>query len=613
MSRIKKMWIKIYKYFTNMSLLRKLTMAYTIAILIPTIVIGSYTFYQSMNSIKQETAQNAERNLLQIKEDIERRTIIIKNVTNNISFNEKIQNLLSYGMEFTPEALNYFIDSIANPIDYALDFNDANIYQIGVYFVNKSVPEYNNFFKEDRIKGEEWYDSFIKSNQDEICIYPAKSNRFNLSTNVIKSEKEDSNNNEFIPDDITVLKMVKKIKGVDGKYLGLVTIDILEEDIFSSMNIGLKNNEIFAVNNENTIVYPHKYDDIQKYIRLQSIDTGKKEGYSFYRNVLYSYETIEPLNIRIISKTPIKNLIKDSFLASGYNILAVVFGIVILEIFTYFILKMVFSRLNQIVMIMSMVAKGNFNIRIPIAHNDEVGQMAESFNVLIEKINSLISDVVKKETAYKDAQLTALQYQINPHFIYNTIDIFRMKLELEGNYQMADSITGFGKLLRYNINRDSQYATIKEEVDYIEKYFNLQKLRYGERIVLVVDLPEDFYNIKIIRFMLQPIIENSIKHGIDNYKSELCIQIKFFMKISCVQVQVIDNGRGITGTELVMLNKQLKNSRALDKKNDTYKNIGLENINARIKLFYGEQYYIKLESIEGEFTKAIINIPYVQD
>jgi sensor histidine kinase YesM len=239
--------------------------------------------------------------------------------------------------------------------------------------------------------------------------------------------------------------------------------------------------------------------------------------------------------------------------------------------------------------------------------------MAESFNILIEKINVLISDVIKKETAQKDAQLTALQYQINPHFIYNTIDIFRMKLELEGNYEMADTITDFGKLLRYNINRDSQYATIKEEVDYIEKYINLQRIRYGEKIKFSVDLPEDFNNIKIIRFMLQPVVENSIKHGIDSNKKEIYIQIKFFKKIDCVQIHVIDNGRGINEAELEILNNQLKNSIALEKKNNTDKNIGLENINARIKLFYGEQYYIELESIEGEYTKAVINIPYIQD
>lgn len=606
---VKKLGLKINEYFANLSLLHKLTLAYAIAILIPTIVIGSYTYFQSMNSIKQETAQNAQRNLLQVKEDIERKAVIIKSVANNIAFNKKIQDLFYYGMEFTSEALNYYVDSIAAPINYALNFNDANIYQIGVYYVNKTIPEYNSFFKEERIKNEEWYDSFIKGSKDEIWIYPAKSERFNSNININKNDKDDSNNKTAKSDNTTVLKMVKKIRGVDGSYLGVVTIDILEEDMFSSMNIGLKDNAIFAVNSQDNIVYPEKYDDIQQYVKLQSIDTSGKEGYSFYRNVLYSYETIQPLDIKIISKTPIGSQIKSSLLASGYTILAVVFGVGILEIFTYFVLKVIFSRLNQIVKIMGVVAKGNFEIRIPVFHKDEAGQMAESFNVLIEKINVLISDVIKKETAHKDAQLTALQYQINPHFIYNTIDIFRMKLELEGNYEVADSITSFGKMLRYNINRDSQYATIKEEVDYIEKYINLQRLRYEERIKFEADLPEEFINIKIIRFMLQPIVENSIKHGINDNEKYLSIQIKFFKKSGGLQIHVIDNGRGIAEDELELLNFQLKNSKALERNS----NIGLENINNRIKLFYGDQYYIRMESKEGQYTRAIINIPYVLD
>jgi two-component system sensor histidine kinase YesM len=113
--------------------------------------------------------------------------------------------------------------------------------------------------------------------------------------------------------------------------------------------------------------------------------------------------------------------------------------------------------------------------------------------------------------------------------------------------------------------------------------------------------------------MLQPIVENSIKYGIENSKEKICIQIKFFKKIDSVQIHVIDNGKGIPGKELEILNNRLKDSRALEKRNNTDKNIGLENINARIKLFYGEQYYLKLESTEGEYTRAIINIPYVED
>lgn len=590
---------KVYKYFANMSLLRKLTLAYLVAIFIPTVTIGSFTYLQSMENIKKEFVQNAEKNILQIKGDIERKITLIRGVANNIAFNRKIQDLLYYGMEFTPEVLDYFINSIATPIDYALNFNDANIYQIGVYFNNKTIPEYNCFFNEDKIKNETWYESFIKGDKDEMWIYPADSKRFISNTNI--------NINQTY-----VVKMVKKIRAIDNKYLGVLIIEILEKDMFSSMNIALNDNEFFVLDNDSNIIFPHKYDDLQQYIKLRSIDI-ENNNHFIIKNNLYNYETIAPLNIKIMSQNPIGNWLKNTFQTSGFIILGVVSGIIILEIFTYFILKRIFSRLNKIVKTMDIVARGNFNIQLPNTRKDEVGKITESFNILIKKINDLVSDVIKKETAHKDAQITALQYQINPHFIYNTIDNFRMKLELEGNFDMADSITDFGKILRYNINRDTNYATIKEEVDYIEKYINLQKLRFGKKITFKVFFMENFEKIKIIRFILQPIIENSIKHGMDPSKEELNIQIKFFKRDRCVEIHVDDNGKGMAQQEIEYLNNKFKYSKDLESIKGADNYIGLANINARIKLFYGDQYNIRMESTEGEYTRTIINIPYNMD
>jgi two-component system, sensor histidine kinase YesM len=602
--RIKKTWSAINNYFLNLALLKKLTIAYTIAILIPAIAAASYTYVQSMSSIKQEMARGSERSLMQIENDIDRKVTIVSDIANNIAYNTKIQNLLFYGMEFTPEAINYFINSIASPIEYALNFNEANIYQVRVYFSRENIPEQAHFLREERLRGEEWYREFKVSSNEELWIYPAKSSKAN---NIAGSELDKAKD---IPGDTNVFRMVKKIREISGTYLGVAVIDILEEDLLSSLKVSVKNDEFFVINWSGDIVYPHEYEK-DKIITEQDLNNMTDEkGYLFSGNMLYSYKAVEPLNIRIINKVPIEGLIKSTLLASGYNILTVVLGIIILEIITYYTLKIIFSRLNQIVKIMNVVVMGNFDIRIPVLQRDEVGKIALSFNVLIEKINSLINDVIKKETAQKDAQLAALQYQINPHFIYNTIDIFRMRLELEGNYDMSDSISYFGRMLRYNINRDSQYATIKEEVEYIEKYIHLQRLRYEDKLNFQANIPNGFENIKIIRFMLQPIIENSIKHGIKGLERALYIEIIFEKKGDKLQIQVFDNGSGIESEKLKLLNEQLRKSKALEKKNSTDKNIGLENINSRIKLFYGEQYYIKMESVKEQWTKVIINIPY---
>lgn len=610
--RITKFFDRVCQYFANMSLLRKLTLAYLIAIFIPTVTIGSYTYFQSVENIKKESVQGAEKNILQIKGEIERKLTLVRGVANNIAFNRKIQDLLYYGMEFTPEVLDYFINSVAAPVDYALNFNDASIYQIGVYFNNVTIPEYNCFFNEDKIKTEDWYESFIKSDKDELWIYPAASKRFTSDTNVISGQEDVKSDTRYF-NDTYVVKMAKKIRAIDKKYLGVLIIEILEEDMFSPLNAVLRDNEIFVVDNDSTIIYPHQYDDLQQHIKLRNIDFEGQENYFIYKNNLYSYETIEPLNINIISKTPIGNMLKNTSRTSGLIILGVALGIAILEIFTYYILKIIFSKLNQIVKIMDIVAKGNFNIQLPVTSNDEVGKITGSFNILIQKINDLVSDVIKKETAHKDAQLTALQYQINPHFIYNTIDNFRMKLELQGDFEMADSITDFGKILRYNINRDTKFATIKEEVDYLEKYINLHRLRFGERIKFKVYFLEKFEKAKIIRFILQPIIENSIKHGMDSSKQELNIQIKFYQENHCIQIHVIDDGKGMARHQIEYLNDKFKNLKDLQNINSADKNIGLANINARIKLFYGDQYSIRMESSEGEFTSTILNIPYIMD
>lgn len=597
MGLLRKAWDGISSYFGNMSLLKKLTLAYAIAILIPTISIGSYTYIQLQNYLRKEIAQTARQNLLQIKTDIDRKVAITRSIANGIAFNQDVQNLLYYGMEFTPEALEHFFDSVSTPIDYALNFSEANIFQIGVYFVNASVPENTHFFREERLKNEDWYQTFKESKKDEIWIYPAASERFkNNGVNV----------------ETRVLKMVRKIIALDGSYLGVIMLDILEEDMFSSLHVEVQGREIYVTDNKNQITYPAGQRD--SYIPL-AVSQQIASGYSYHKkgNVLYIYENIEPLNIRLINKIPVQELQRYSSLSSTYMIVVVIIGVLLLEVFTYFLLKLIFSRLHQIVKIMKVVAKGNFDIRIPVKRKDEVGQLANDFNILIEKINELIADVIKKETAQKDAQLAALQYQINPHFIYNTIDTFRMRLELEGNYEMAEAITYFGKMMRYNINRNSQYATMREEVDYIGKYITLQKLRYGNRLELQVDLPPALADAKIIRFMLQPIVENSLKHGIDETDRTLCIHISFAQAEDYIVIHITDNGNGINRRHLERLNKRFKYPEEMDIKDAGDKNIGLMNINKRLKLFYGEEYYIQMESIVGEYTRTIIQIPYITD
>ncbi|MEG6614430.1 sensor histidine kinase [Pseudoclostridium thermosuccinogenes] len=597
MNIIAGLWKRISYFISNQSMLKKLTFAYAIAILIPSVTIGAYNYFQSRTYMRNELAHNARQNLLQIKYNVDRKMFVAEGMVGNIANDSKIQNLLYYEMDFTPEALINFRKNIAGPINYALNFNDASIYHLCVYYSNETIPEYGSFFREERISNVQWFKDFKSSDLKSMWIYPAKSDRFKYNG---------------VSGNTTVFKLVKKIETIDGKYLGAVALDILEEEMFSPINFDNDGQDVYVINDKNHIIYPEEYKNTAKQLELFNRNIkGNPRGHFFDGDIIYSYETIEPLNIKIVSKTNAADMISNSSSQSRWMITVVILGVSILEIFTYFMLKIIFSRLKQIVKIMNAVAKGNFSIRIPGNYNDEVGQLATDFNILIEKINQLISDSIRKETAQKDAQIAALQYQINPHFIYNTIDTFRMKMELKGDYEMADAITYFGKMLRYNISSNSKYATVREEVEYVEKYITLQKIRWGERIEYSVDVPEEVKSARIIRFMLQPIVENSIKHGISGALQILRIHIKLEVRNNRLEIDVIDSGKGIPPEQLDRLNYQLKYSNISDGRNiENGRSIGLENINNRLKLFYGEQYYIRMDSEPDEYTRIHISIPY---
>lgn len=272
------------------------------------------------------------------------------------------------------------------------------------------------------------------------------------------------------------------------------------------------------------------------------------------------------------------------------------------------------SRLKYIVKVMNKVSSGNFNVRIKMKQKDEIGQLSEDFNLLIEKINILFKENVEKEIAQKDAQLKALQYQINPHFIYNTIDIFRMKMELAGEYDTAKAITDFGKILRYNINSTSKYTTINEEVQQVIKYVNLQKQGYGSNIILKTGIPEELLDKKMIKFILQPLVENSIKHGGGKRRdATLNITIEFQIIGSKIQVTVSDDGKGIPEEKLNKLNRQFEAAAKIEEYDEDHESIGLLNINERIKLFYGKENHIRMESMVGKYTKTCFYMTIIEE
>jgi len=221
-------------------------------------------------------------------------------------------------------------------------------------------------------------------------------------------------------------------------------------------------------------------------------------------------------------------------------------------------------------------------------------EISEKFDRLIEKLNGAILEKSAYEVAQKEAQLMSLQYQINPHFTFNMIEIFRMRLETCGDIEAAESMKDFGLFLRYNL-RGEQDVTLDEEIRMVERFIGLFRFKYGDRLTHQVRLPEELKRVRCVKFILQPIVENSIKYGFRG-KNKLHISIEAFLRDGAIVLRVTDDGSGIEETRM----KEILGK--LDSETSSGYSIGLSNVYKRIKLFYGEKGRLSVNSEQDKGT-----------
>jgi two-component system, sensor histidine kinase YesM len=539
---------------------------------------------------------NSQIALEQIDQNIQSKVNLIESVNENITYNERFQNFLGSNFKDIPFSIDEYSQYIVPLIQYAVAFQKVNINDINVFMSNSTIPEgYGVFFHDTKIKDRKWLTEFI--NSDEKSIW----------TTTSKFSFADTYNKSFS----TLFVHAQKIEDFYGNYLGLVAISVRPNDLFSSIaNSSLQDSTTFVLGEDNELLFSTKHNSSLN----KSIDNGyfiNAPNWDFKDNHLYVYKNINDINLKIGMLIP---NFKEDILTIPITLTIYIAALLILLFAFYILIRLVFSNIYKNLKSMDKSIQEDFNVRIPIDRKDEFGQIGEKFNILLDKINALVKDIIKKETAHKDAQLKALQFQINPHFIYNTMDIFASKLELSGNYEVAESIVDFSKMLRYNMSTKSIYTTVFSELEYVKNYISLQKIKYDNRINLYVNLPDKLYNFKIIKFLLQPVVENSLRHGMTTDMDKLDIAIDFHI-ISTEQFQIVitDNGIGIEMDKLSQINEQFITSQYNEELSSKTGGIGLQNINERLKLFYGSKYHIRLESENGQYMRAILTFPILVD
>ena len=236
-----------------------------------------------------------------------------------------------------------------------------------------------------------------------------------------------------------------------------------------------------------------------------------------------------------------------------------------------------------------------------LQRTDEIGVLQNDFTMMLQKIDTLIKEDYTKQILIKDAQIKALQAQINPHFLYNTLDSINWLAKINGQQDISIMVESLGNLLRSAISGKEPIISLAEEVQLLKDYLTIQKMRFGERLQYRLDIDRKWLGLRVPKLVLQPIVENSINYGLETTLDECRITVEAFPDADCLKIKVTDNGPGIP--------KEVLEKLAQGEFKPKGSGLGLQNIDHRIKLIFGEEFGLGITSGSGKGTTVVVRIP----
>lgn len=265
------------------------------------------------------------------------------------------------------------------------------------------------------------------------------------------------------------------------------------------------------------------------------------------------------------------------------------------------------------------VGRGNLDVEIPHLRQVEINEIALEYNQMLGSIKRLTAEAIRREVVIKEAQIKALEKQIDSHFLYNVLDSIKMMAEVEGMHNISGALLALAKMFRYNLQTREHDVTFRDEMEYLENYIKLCNIRFDYYISLSKNVDSTVEELRVPKMILQPIVENSIEHGLDELAEDTAIYLKAYVENGKAFVEVSDMGKGMDEETLERVRNFIEKGAGDSEKAQVStgrrrgSGIGLHNIHERIRLMYGEEYGVKIYSQLHRYTKVTLTLPVHQD
>ena len=565
---------RIMKFLSNMKIRKKLILTYLVVSIVPITILGLLCYRETKDLLLEKERYKQEESLQQVISSLDNQIQVYNNLSDYIVFNQTIKQVINYDYQ------NYYdmyekYTNLLDPSLAALKYFHNDVKRVTIYTENTTVEHDTTIAPLENIKNFKWYQK-VCENAGILWFVDEGGNAF-------------------------LARQLPKDTGVLVE--GVLYIDVNYKKLFEPMeNLVDSNYGICVMDQTGTPLYEknmfeQKYKgDILGAKTLLSFDKGEKKELKAQYQI--SKDIIESCGWTLYLYKPMK-IISTSAKSIAWTVVFVA-GICIFIVIAvgYAMSYLLFHRLEKLTENMEQVENGNINVWISSDSDDEIGELIRSFEKMIGKIQFLIQEVYQNQITLKEFEMKALQAQINPHFLYNSLSVINWKALAANEKEISKLTLLLSSFYRTTLNKGNNTITVRDELKNMDSYLEIQLIMHDYSFDIVRDIDSVILEHQMPNLILQPIVENAIGHGIDlKEEGRGCLTISGRQKEKTFLFTIEDNGVGIDEETIqTILTFHTKG-------------YGIKNVNERIGLMYGEDYGLKIESKVGQGTKVVVELP----
>jgi two-component system sensor histidine kinase YesM len=589
---------RIPLFLRNLSVSWKFILAYYLVLIIPMAFFGMYFYMKSSDDSISQAKMVMERNLLQTRASIMQKVKLIENITQIITTNDSVQSVFYYEYEKERDRLKDFQFDISPMLENVHSQNSL-IYSIRIYtprtIFTEMTGSYYSIRKDDSPEKFGEVESSIHTEGGWVTAHGSIGNI--LRTGADEPEQVFSYSGSILPP-----------VSASETSIGTVEIEVKENLLFDMLRdtVMSKWGQIFVVNSQGSIVsnnIPALYLKNVAAMGIAGFDNknavNKLEELNGRQSIVIT-TPVEDIGCSIVGIFPVENFNSDAK-ASIANLLIVLSVLsVLLGFIIYFLTNALLRRLKILVKAMKQVKENNLDVSVPVNAMDEFGELALNFNHMTGRIHELVETVYKIQLLERDAELKALEAQINPHFLYNTLATISWVGRRGNQDEVVRISNSLAKYYRLVLSKGGSAIAVKDEIDMVKAYLQIQKIRFGDMFDAEYILDEGALNCMIMKNLLQPLVENALNHGIEPKRAHGTLILRAELRNGDLVLQVIDDGVGMDGRTLTDV--------SAGKVERTGGGYAIKNVIERLRAYYEKGHTFEVFSRPGIGAQFTITI-----